>query len=187
MDYSKQIRIFAPVKFETIDEYNKDMEDNEVMMVSEPAVAYTPTVFDTVIKYLHSSHMPMGTKRAVYLQLQAEVADENLAYMKRRLKEYSKLESGWDGDEAQPVIPQISAFVEQMLRKCDSHELSEWSLFPNVNGTLLLQRKDAAVSIGVDEFSYYAESKNKTIGRDHQPLSLDSVNSAIEAINRYVR
>lgn len=64
----------------------KDKE-RQVDMASEPAVAYAPTMFDKVISYLHSSHMPIETKRAVYLQLQAEVADENLGYMKRRLKE----------------------------------------------------------------------------------------------------
>ena len=52
------------------------------MKVSEPVAAYASTMFDTVISYLHSSQMPMETKRAVYLQLQAEVADENLGYMK---------------------------------------------------------------------------------------------------------
>ena len=41
------------------------------MKVSEPVAAYAPTMFDTVISYLHSSQMPMETKRAVYLQLQA--------------------------------------------------------------------------------------------------------------------
>ena len=74
------------------------MEDNDPIMASKPAVAYVPTMYDTVISYLHASHMPTETKRAVYLQLQAEVADENLGYMKRRLKEFASLEPGWDGE-----------------------------------------------------------------------------------------
>ncbi len=161
------------------------MEDNEIMMASEPVAAYAPTMFDTVIRYLHSSHMPIETKRAVYLQLQAEVADENLGYMKRRLKEFAGLKSGWDGEDAQPLLPETVAFVEKLLRSCNSLELADWALFPNVNGTFLLQRKDAAISIGSKEYSYFAEAKNKTIGRDHQPLSLESVISTIETINRY--
>lgn len=44
------------------------MEDNEQMIAAEPAVAYAPTLFDHVIGYLHSSQMPIETKRAVYLQ-----------------------------------------------------------------------------------------------------------------------
>lgn len=162
------------------------MEDKETIKVSEPIAAYTPTMFDQVISYLHSSQMPIETKRAVYLQLQAEVADENLGYMKRRLKELADLQSGWDGEDAQPVLPEIAAFVGELLRSCSSLELSEWSLFPNVNGTLLLQRRDAAISIGKEEYSYFAEAKGKAVGHDHQPLSIESVVSSIETINRYV-
>lgn len=162
------------------------MEDNEPMMAAEPAAVYTPTMFDRVIGYLHSSQMPIETKRAVYLQLQAEVADENLGYMKRRLEEFATLQPGWDGEDAQPVLPEVTAFVGRLLRSCDSHELTDWALFPNVNGTFLLQRKNAAISIGLNEFSYYAESNDSTIGLDHQPLSIESVMSAIKTINRYV-
>ena len=162
------------------------MEDKDSMKVSEPVAAYSPTMFDQVISYLHSSQMPIETKRAVYLQLQEEVADENLGYMKRRLKEFSSLRSGWDGEDAQPLLAEVVDFMSQLLHSCSSMELSDWSLFPNVNGTLLLQRKDAAISIGKEEYSFFAEAKNKAIGRDHQPLSIESVMSTIETINRYV-
>ena len=162
------------------------MEEKDSMKVSEPVAAYSPTMFDQVISYLHSSQLPMETKRAVYLQLQAEVADENLGYLKRRLKEFSGLQIGWDGEDAQPVLPEIAAFTGELFRSCSSLELTDWSLFPNVNGTILLQRKDAAISIGKDEYSYFAESKDKAIGLDHQPLSIESVMSTIETINRYV-
>ena len=162
------------------------MEDNGIIMAAEPSAAYTPTMFDTVIRHLHSYHMPMDTKRAVYLQLQAEVADENLGYMKRRLKEFASLQSGWDGEDAQPLLPEATVFMDHLLRSCSSKQLSDWSLFPNVNGTYLLQRKNAAISIGQKEYSYFAEAGNKAIGLDHQPLSIESVRKTIETINRYV-
>ena len=159
------------------------MEDKDSMKVSEPVAAYSPTKFDQVISFLHSSQMPIETKRAVYLQLQAEVADENLGYMKRRLKEFTSLQPGWDGEDAQPVLTEVIAFVDQLFHLCNSLDLSDWSLFPNVNGTLLLQHKDAAISIGKEDFSYFAEAKGKAIGQDHQPLSIESVMSTIETIN----
>lgn len=166
-------------------EETKDIQ-TQANVASEPAVAYSPTVFDTVISYLHSSQLPMETKRAVYLQLQAEVADENLGYMKRRLKEFASLQPGWDGEDAQPVLQEVTDFMGQLLRSCSSMELADWSLFPNVNGTFLLQRKNAAISIGQKEYSYYAEAKDKAMGLDHQPLSIESVVETIETINRYV-
>ena len=162
------------------------MEDKGQMKASEPVVTYEPTAFDTVISYLHSSQMPMETKRAVYLQLQAEVADENLGYMKRRLKEFACLQHGWDGEEAQPVLPEVVSFMDMLLHSVNSLEVSDWSLFPNINGTLLLQRNNAAVSIGLNEYSYFAEAKGKAIGLDHQTLSIESVITTIETINRYV-
>lgn len=161
------------------------MEDKDTMRVSEPVATYTPTAFDTVISYLHSSHMPMETKRAVYLQLQAEVADENLGYMKRRLKEFARLQHGWDGEEAQPVLPEVVSFMDMLLHSVNSLEVSDWSLFPNINGTLLLQRNNAAISIGQNEYSYFAEGKDKVMGHDHQSLSIESVIKTIETINRY--
>jgi hypothetical protein len=163
----------------------KDKE-RQVDMASEPAVTYAPTMFDTVISYLHSSHMPIETKRAVCLQLQAEVADENLGYMKRRLKEFASLQPGWDGEDAQPVLPDVTTFMEQLLRSCNSLELADWTLFPNVNGTYLLQRNNAAISIGQNEFSYFAEAKDNAIGHDNLPLTTESIIKTIETINRYV-
>ena len=157
-----------------------------VGIVAEPTGAYAATSFDTVISYLHSSHLPIETKRAVYLQLQAEVADENLGYMKRRLKEFANLQLGWDGEDAQPVLPEVTTFMEQLLRSCNSLELADWALFPNVNGTYLLQRNNAAISIGQNEFSYFAEAKDNAIGHDHHPLTIESVIKTIETINRYV-
>lgn len=118
--------------------------------------------------------------------MKVEVADENLGYMKRRLKEFTSLQKGWDGEDAQPVLAEVIAFMDQLFHSCISLDLTDWSLFPNVNGTLLLQRKDAAISIGKDEYSYFAEAKEKAIGHDHLPLSIESVLSTIETINRYV-
>lgn len=37
-----------------------DMEDNDSIKVSDPVEAYSPTMFDTVISYLHSSRMPVN-------------------------------------------------------------------------------------------------------------------------------
>jgi hypothetical protein len=83
-------------------------------------------------------------------------------------------------------MAEIIAFMSQLFHMCISLDLTDWSLFSNVNGTLLLQRKDAAISIGKEEYSYFAEAKGKAIGHDHQPLSIESVMSTIKMINHYV-
>ena len=164
------------------------MEDDVTMKVSEPAVAYTPTTFDTVIRYLHSNHLPIDTKRAIYRQLQSEVADENLANMKRRLKEFSKLEAGWDGyGEAIPIVSDTVKLMESFLKSCRPSDLEDWSLFPNVNGTLLLEQDDAAISVASSQYSYYAEKDDKVISAEGKETTVDNLLDTIHTINVFMQ
>jgi hypothetical protein len=164
------------------------MEDKDVMMASEPVAAYSPTVFDTVISYLHSSHMPLDTKRAVYRQLQAEVADENLAYLKRRLKEISSLKDGWDGyGEAISINPKTIRVMGQFLKCCNSADLEEWRLSPNINGTLLLELDDAAISISSNTLSFYAEKGDNMLTEEGIESTPENISSTVRRINSFMQ
>lgn len=160
------------------------MEDAEIMTASEPA-ARQMSPFDRVISYLHANNLSIDTKRAVYRQLQLEVADENLGYLKRRLKEFAKLEVGWDGEDALPTDKKIIVNVDDIFRTCKSNDLADWSVFPNVNGTILLQRKHAVISIGEEAFSYFANSGNEEIEGEQIPFSIPKVIKVIKEINSY--
>ena len=59
-------------------------------------------------------------------------------------------------------------------------------MFPNVNGTLLMELDTAAISIGEDSFTYWAESMAKDLGEENVPFSVTSVVDAIKRINAYV-
>lgn len=164
------------------------MEDNVSTMASEPAVAYTPTMFDTVISYLHSNRMPIETKRAVYRQLQSEVADENIANLKRRLKELSKLERGWDGyGEALPIVPATIDLMTKFLYSCRPSDVVDWTLSPNTNGTILLEQKDAAISISSKQFSYYAENGEEYIEDEGLDSDVANITEAIRKINFFMQ
>lgn len=161
--------------------------EEEPVVAAEPAIARPMTMYDTVIGYLHSSHLSIDTKRAVCRQLRLEVADENVGYMKRRLEEFAKLERGWDGyGEALPVSPVAIKHVSQVIDACKPSDLLEWRVFPNVNGTMLLELDNAAVSIGDDAFTYWAEVNGEDIGEELIPFSIDSVVRIIKNINSYV-
>lgn len=162
-------------------------KEDEQQIASEPSATWTGSTYDSVISYLRSHRLPIETKRAVCHQLQTEVADENLSYLKHRLTEFSLLEKGWDGyGEALPISSHIISNVRQVLDACKPTDLLEWRLFPNVNGTLLMELDAAAISIGEDSFTYWAESMAKDLGEENVPFSVTSVVDAIKRINAYV-
>jgi hypothetical protein len=161
--------------------------EEEPVVAAEPAMVRPMTMYDTVIGYLHSNHLSTDTKRAVCRQLQTEVADENVGYIKRRLKEFAKLRKGWDGyGDAIPVSSVAINHVYKIIDACKPSDLSEWRVFPNVNGTMLLELDHAAVSIGDDAFTYWAEINGEDIGEEYVPFSVDSVVEVIKKINSYV-
>ena len=162
--------------------------DEQTMTAAEPAAVRPLTAYDTVIAYLHSYSMNTDTKRAVYKQLQTEVADENLSYMKRRLGDYEKLEAGWDGyGDAIPVKKETIDFMRAFLKVCRPADVSEWRLFPNVNGTLTLEQDDAAISIASKEFSYYAENGDKYMESEHNACSVFALTDTIRKINSFMQ
>ena len=129
----------------------------------------------------------IDTKRAVCRQLQEEVADENLGHMKRCLKEMENLQMGWDGEEAIPVKIETIEMIRQLLKEIRPSDLSDWSIAPNVNGTILLELDDAAISIASKEFSFYAEHGDNCIDAEHQPSSVKALIESIRRINSFMQ
>lgn len=156
-----------------------------------PTVELNPqmsnSIFDTVFNYLNNSRATIDIKRVVCHRLQSEIADENLANMKRSLSEFSKLDHGWDGyGDALPISTMAINHTKQVLGACRSSDLLEWRLFPNTNGSILLELDNAAVSIGDDSFTYWYESDGKDFGEEYVPFSVKGVLNVIKKINSYV-
>lgn len=170
-----------------MEEKRYDDVEFEPMVASEPVVARPVTPFDMVIGYLHSNNLNIDTKRAVCRQLQVEVADENLGHMKRRLKEMENLQQGWDGEGAIPVKKETIELVRQMFKEIRPSDLSDWSISPNVNGTILLELDDAAISIASKEFSYYAESGEHYMDAEHQECSVKALIETVRRINSFMQ
>ena len=144
------------------------------------------SIFDTVFNYLNNSQVTIDTKHAVCQRLQSEIADENLANMQCRLNEFSKLDTGWDGyGDSLPISRAAINHTKQVLGACRSSDLSEWRLFPNTNGTILLELDNAAISIGDNSFTYWFESDGKDFGEEYVPFSVNGVINAIKKINSY--
>ena len=161
--------------------------ENSGLMTSNYNSTIPISIFNTVFNCLNDNRVTIDTRRAVYHRLQSEIADENLINMKNRLVEFSKLKAGWDGyGEAIPISPKAIKNTEQILTACRPSTLTEWRVFPNVNGTILLELENAAISIGDDGFSYWFEADGKDFGEEYVNFSVDNVVTAIKKINSYV-
>ena len=74
--------------------------------------------------------------------------------------------------------------VRQFLNEYDG---IDWSLFPNVNGTLLLEQDDAAISIASSQYSYYAEKDDNIISAEGKETTVDNLLDTIHTINAFMQ
>ena len=77
--------------------------------------------------------------------------------------------------------------LNHFLERCKASDLSEWMLFPNVNGTMLLEQEDAAISIASKEFSYYAENDGKYIDGEGLKTSVNGLIDVVKKINVFMQ
>ena len=98
---------------------------------------------------------------------QANALEGEALRMWNRTKEFEDLTTGWDGEGALPVEKRVIGNVRKMLKSCDDSVLAHWLLFPDTNGTVLLQYdgtdKDASISIGNTAFSYFVDKNNQPV------------------------
>lgn len=168
------------IPFET---YKRTLADN--ILQSATYDVLEDRFMEALISFLYDSNIPVETKQSICNKLKSEIAEENLRYLKERVAEFSALSEGWDGEEAQPLLPEATENIKKLLRACKPRDVADWALFPNVNGTYLLQKQHALVSIGDKQFTYWAEADGKDIGEEYVLFSVSSVLQAIRMINAY--
>lgn len=71
-----------------------------------------------------------------------------------RTTDLSSLKQGWDGADAVPMQKRTVQNVQRLIKAGISSDFKEWVLFPDDNGTMLLQSKDGAASISIGNSSY---------------------------------
>ena len=143
--------------------------------------------FDAVMGYLHSIPISYETKKSVYQQLRIEILDSHIQTMKDRLKQIAALKKGWDGYDGIAIKKATIDNFATFLDVCSPSDVSDWSLFPNTNGTLLLEQKNAAISISSKAFSYYAELPGKYMEAENQTYTLQSILETVRAINVFLK
>lgn len=145
------------------------MEDNSHFTASEPAVAYGSNSYADVMFFLHTMRISPDVKERVGRRLVLEVTSKNLAKAYARLDHLATLEKDWDGEGALPISRKVLNNVKSVLLISDDEDWKDWMIGPDSNATLGLQSKatDACISIGSEEFSYYAEINGKEYHGNH--------------------
>lgn len=103
----------------------------------------------------------------------------------RKLRDISSLKQGWDGYNAAPVNKQVIDNMLVVLANCDGSQLNGWNIFPEVNGTILLQNypRRAGINLGDNSFSYFWMNGNQVNGDDNHPFSASIFINVLKKIN----
>ena len=97
----------------------------------------------------------------------------------------SRLYKGWDGAEANPIENKVIVNMQNVLKKGHDEDFADWVLFPDDNGTLLLQsqNKNASISLGNNLFSYVCQKDNDIISGENIRFSVSAFLNALKSIN----
>jgi len=109
----------------------------------------------------------------------------NVDRLYQRLLQVSKLQQGWDGYNALPVNSQVIDNMHVVLDNCDSTQLQGWQIFPEINGTILLQNsvRRAGINLGDKTFSYFIINGNNVDGDDSKLFSVSLFLNVLNELN----
>lgn len=145
------------------------MDNSHQITAQEPMAAYGTNTYADVLYFIHSMPITPEVKEQVGRRLVLEVTGKYLSKAFARLDHLAQLKADWDGHGALPISRQVISNVKQVLAISDEEDWKEWLIGPDSNATLGLQAKSskAAMSIGVDEYSYFAKIDGKRQGESH--------------------
>ena len=101
-----------------------------------------------------------------------------------KLKTYRTYPAGWDGEDALPLTKQVVENFSRLLEVIDKRLLIGLTIFPETNGTLLIDclEKEAGISLGNDKFSYYEINDGKVTGENGIEFSVQAITRVIKNI-----
>ena len=101
------------------------------------------------------------------------------------LADYESYKKGWDDESAAPLSPIVIKSFKRLLEKSNEDDLKDWNIFPEKNGTMILEnsKRQAQINLAEKEFSYFILADSGLKGEDHIKLSTSRLLKAIEAIN----
>lgn len=162
------------------------MEDSNTNIASEPAVAFRTNSYTDVMSYLHRIRITPEVKKSVAQRLLVEISEPYLSQSFARIDELSQLKEDWDGRGALPISKDVLANVKSVLLISEGADWQNWLIAPDVNATICLQSKKnrASISLGNNEYSYYALIGGKRLGQSHIKFTAESFLSLMRNLDK---
>ena len=154
-------------------------------MAQESAVAYGVNSYADVLFFLHSMPISPEVKERVGHRLVEEGTGKYLSKAFAKLDHLALLKEDWDGRGALPVSQRVLNNIKSVLSISNDEDWKEWMIGPDSNATIGLQSKKtrAAMSIGNDEFSYYARINGQRLGESHVKFTPEACLDVMRRIN----
>lgn len=104
--------------------------------------------------------------------------------MWNRIVELESLKPSWDGAGAAPMEKKVVENMKQLIKAGISSDFKNWVLFPDDNGTMLLQTREgnASISVGSNTYSFVQIDGNDIRTGEKLRFSTSSLLKTIRAI-----
>ncbi|MBQ4406062.1 MAG: hypothetical protein II852_03530 [Bacteroidales bacterium] len=141
------------------------MENSNSNIASEPAMAFKTSVAQSFL---------------------VEISEPYLSKAFVRIDELSQLKEDWDGRGALPISKDVLRNIKNVLSISEGADWQNWLIAPDVNATICLQSKKnrASISLGNNEFSYYALIGGKRLGQSHLNFTAESFLSLMRSLDK---
>lgn len=161
------------------------MENNDVTKASEPVAANGTNSYADVMMLLYSMPITPDVKKHVGQRLVLEVTGKNLSRAIERINHLAKLKDDWDGYGASHILPSVISNIRAVVLSSKDDDWSDWTISPNVNGTLFLQSTKfiSSLSLGEKEYSFFTKKNGQREGKSHIPFSVDGFLSTMLILN----
>ena len=157
-----------------------------MLTAAEPMMAQRMTSYADVMNYLHTIHISPEDKRKVANRLTLEVTGKNLSRIFERLDYLSTLPTNWDGYGALRISRKVIDNIRKVLLISEDEDWENWLIGAESNATIALQsRKNrASISIGNDEYSYYALLNGERLRESHIGFSPNKFLDLMRTLNQ---
>ena len=141
-----------------------NIKQNPNNIAAEPTVAFSSMSYDAE----YDTVLTVSNEKS-----RIKISVDKLSY----------LQYDWDGMAELPINNEVINNINAVVQISKNKDWNNWSIEPNVNGTIFLRRNDAAVSLGVNAFSYYMKDGSKVVGKNKISFSPEALIETIRMIN----
>lgn len=162
------------------------METDGVKTANEPVAAYGTNSYADVMMMLYSMPITSEVKEHVGHRLVLEVTGKNLSRVLARIDHLAGLKNDWDGFGASRILPAVITNIRSVVLASKDADWRNWTISPNVNGTLFLQstKHVSSLSLGEKEYSFFSNKDGLREGESHIPFSVGEFLSAMRSLNK---